>query len=160
MPELPPVLSLFLPLAEETERLGALLAGLAAPGDTILLDGPVGSGKTHLARAFIRARLAREEDVPSPTFTLVQTYGDGADEIWHTDLYRLSHPDEALELGLEDAFGRVLCLVEWPDRLGRHVPDDALRLRFVSEGEGRRVFLEGGANWGGRLDRLAEQSNG
>ena len=73
----------------------------------------------------------------------------GADEIWHADLYRLTHPDEVLELGLDDAFGRAICLVEWPDRLGRHVPPDALRLRFVAEGDGRRVHSDGGAPWAG-----------
>ena len=90
---------------------------LLRAGDCVLLEGPIGAGKTHFCRALIRARLGREEDVPSPTFTLVQTY-DADVEIWHADLYRLSHPDEALELGLEDAFASAICLVEWPERLG------------------------------------------
>jgi tRNA threonylcarbamoyladenosine biosynthesis protein TsaE len=160
MSAVPIVPSLFLPTAEDTAGLGVRLARVAHPGDTILLDGPIGSGKTHLARALIQARLGREEDVPSPTFTLVQTYGEGAGEIWHADLYRLSHPDEVVELGLDDAFGRALCLVEWPDRLGRHLPPDALRLRFVAEGEGRRIYFEGGASWTGRIEHVRECRDG
>ena len=136
-------LSLFLPDEEATAALGRRLAGRLAPGDAVLLDGPIGSGKTHLARALIRARLGRDEDVPSPTFTLVQSYDAPGGEIWHADLYRLIHPDEVLELGLEDAFATAICLVEWPDRLGRHLPARALRLSFGPEGEGRRVVASG-----------------
>ncbi|QYZ69877.1 tRNA (adenosine(37)-N6)-threonylcarbamoyltransferase complex ATPase subunit type 1 TsaE [Neotabrizicola shimadae] len=138
-------LSLFLPDEEATAALGRRLAGRLKPGDTVLLDGPIGSGKTHLARALIRARLGRDEDVPSPTFTLVQSYEAPGAEIWHADLYRLTHPDEVLELGLEDAFARAICLVEWPDRLGRHLPERALRLSFAAEGEGRRLEASGPA---------------
>jgi len=114
-------------------RLAADLAPHLAGGDTILLDGPLGSGKTHFARGLIQARLAatgRSEDVPSPTFTLVQTYDDGVVEIWHTDLYRIGTGEEVLELGLDDAFETAICLVEWPDRLGDLQPKDALVLRF------------------------------
>uniref|UniRef100_UPI00286C803C tRNA (adenosine(37)-N6)-threonylcarbamoyltransferase complex ATPase subunit type 1 TsaE n=1 Tax=Tabrizicola sp. TaxID=2005166 RepID=UPI00286C803C len=95
-------------------------------------------------RALIQTRLGRAEDVPSPTFTLVQTYDGGGVEIWHTDLYRLSHPDEVWELGLRDAFSTAICIVEWPDRLGRHLPQDALRISLSSEGEGRLATLSGG----------------
>lgn len=150
--------SLFLPSAEDTERLARRLARLVRPGDTLLLEGPIGAGKTHFARALIRARLGEGEDVPSPTYTLVQSYGDGDDEIWHADLYRLTHPDEVLELGLEDAFGRAICLVEWPERLGDHVPTGALWLRLREEGEGRRVSL-GGMGWEDRLQKLVKAWN-
>lgn len=150
--------SFFLPSAPDTERLASQLAHLVRPGDTLLLDGPIGVGKTHFARALIQERLGKAEDVPSPTYTLVQSYGDGDDEIWHADLYRLTHPDEILELGLEDAFGRSICLVEWPERLGGHVPPDALWLRLRDEGEGRRVSL-GGRGWEERLQKLAEAWN-
>lgn len=133
--------SLFLPSEEATDALGQLMASHLVPGDTVLLTGPIGAGKSHLSRAIIRARLGRMEDVPSPTFTLVQTYDDPAGEIWHADLYRLSHPDEVLELGLEDAFATAICLVEWPERLGVYAPQDAIRLSMTPEGEGRRATL-------------------
>lgn len=143
MPIAPP-LTLDLPDAEATEALGARLAALARPGDVILLQGPIGAGKSSLARAVIRARLGQEEEVPSPTFTLVQVYEADGVEIWHADLYRLSHPDEVWELGLDDAFSTAICLVEWPDRLGAHVPPDALHLKLEAAGEGRKARLSGG----------------
>lgn len=137
-------LTLDLPDPEATEALGARLAALARPGDVFLLEGPIGAGKSCLARAFIRARLGREEEVPSPTFTLVQVYEAEGVEIWHADLYRLSHPDEVWELGLDDAFSTAICLVEWPDRLGAHVPPDALRIRLEASGESRKAQVSGG----------------
>ncbi len=155
-----PELSLFLATPDDTERLGSWLGDASCPGDTILLEGPIGSGKSHLARAFVRAQTQPDEDVPSPSFTLVQTYDGVAGEIWHADLYRLGHQDEVLELGLEDAFGRAICIVEWPDRLGSGLPPDALRLRFSTEGEGRRILLSDGARWARRLERLAEAMDG
>jgi tRNA threonylcarbamoyladenosine biosynthesis protein TsaE len=139
-----PTLTLDLPDAEATEALGARLAARARPGDVILLEGPIGAGKSCLARAFIRTRLGREEEVPSPTFTLVQVYEAEGVEIWHADLYRLTHPDEVWELGLDDAFSTAICLVEWPDRLGAHVPPDALHLKLEAAGEGRKAWLSGG----------------
>ncbi|MDR7124511.1 tRNA (adenosine(37)-N6)-threonylcarbamoyltransferase complex ATPase subunit type 1 TsaE [Pseudotabrizicola sp. 4114] len=133
--------TLFLPSEEATDALGHLMASHLVPGDTVLLTGPIGAGKSHLSRAIIRARLGRMEDVPSPTFTLVQTYEDPAGDIWHADLYRLSHPDEVLELGLEDAFATAICLIEWPERLGAYAPQDAIRLSLTPEDEGRRATL-------------------
>lgn len=133
-----------LPDPEATSALGQRLGGLAQPGDTFLLSGPIGAGKSCLARAFIRARLGSEEDVPSPTFTLVQVYETPNTEIWHADLYRLTHPDEVWELGLDDAFRAAICLVEWPDRLGAHVPDGAMLIQLGSAGEGRRATISGG----------------
>lgn len=133
-----------LPDPEATEALGRKLAGLARPGDAILLEGPIGAGKSCLARAFIRARLGDQEEVPSPTFTLVQVYDDRGTEIWHADLYRLTHPDEVRELGLDQAFETSICLVEWPDRLGRHLPPGALTIRLNAMGEGRQAAIAGG----------------
>lgn len=138
-----PSLTLDLPTEAATTALGQRLARLALPGDCILLEGPIGAGKSHLARAFIRARLGRAEEVPSPTFTLVQVY-EADVEIWHADLYRLTHPDEVWELGLDDAFTRAICLVEWPDRLGQHLPEGALHIRLSQKGEGREARLNGG----------------
>jgi tRNA threonylcarbamoyladenosine biosynthesis protein TsaE len=140
----PDPLSLSLPADGATERLGRILAAHLRPGDTVLLAGPIGAGKTHLARALIRARMDRPEDVPSPSFTLVQTYDVPGATIWHADLYRLSHPDEVAELGLEAAFDTAICLVEWPDRLGRATPPGALTLTLATDGDGRRANLTGG----------------
>lgn len=131
-------LSFHLDSEDATSRLGAWLSDHLFAGDTVLLSGPIGAGKSHLARAFIRARLGRIEDVPSPTFTLVQMYEADVD-IWHADLYRLSHPDDVIELGLDQAFTTAICLVEWPDRLGNLAPKTAIRIDLASEGEGRRL---------------------
>ena len=108
----------------------ALAPGLGA-GDVLLLSGPVGAGKTHFARCLIRALTTRDEDVPSPTYTLVQTYPGPKAEIWHADLYRLGDPAEIVELGLADAFDEAIALVEWPDRLGELTPASALHLDFA-----------------------------
>jgi tRNA threonylcarbamoyladenosine biosynthesis protein TsaE len=145
-------LTLYLPSSEASAALGQALATRLRPGDTVLLSGPIGAGKTHLARSLIQAWLGRAEDVPSPSFTLVQTYGE-AGELWHADLYRLGHPDEVLELGLEEAIGQAIVLVEWPDRLGNLAPAEALRLQFSLSGEGRQVHLTGPSAW---LDRLSD----
>lgn len=157
MPNLPQdqFLQLDLPDAEATSRLGEALALRLRAGDVLLLEGPIGAGKTQLARALIRARLGRAEDVPSPSFTLVQSY-DARPEIWHADLYRLSHPDEVTELGLEEAFESAICLVEWPDRLGAQTPATALLLRFTlaEDAEGRVVTFAGMAPWPERLAGL------
>jgi tRNA threonylcarbamoyladenosine biosynthesis protein TsaE len=137
---------ILLPLATDadTAALGERLARAARAGDCILLEGPIGAGKSCLARAFIRALCGPAEEVPSPTFTLVQTYEADGIEIWHADLYRLTHPDEVWELGLDEAFAKAICLVEWPDRLGKHRPDGALCLTLESFGEGRLAKISGG----------------
>lgn len=119
--------------AEDAAEFAALFSTYLESGDCILLSGPVGAGKTHFARSVIQAMMARDgeiEDVPSPTFTLVQVYETSVGEVWHTDLYRLSHVDELTELGLEDAFETGITLVEWPDRLGVTRPIRHLDLTF------------------------------
>jgi tRNA threonylcarbamoyladenosine biosynthesis protein TsaE len=153
-------LTLRLPDAAATDRVGAALGRALRPGDAVLLEGPLGAGKSALARAAIRARLAdagRDEEAPSPTYTLVQTYEAPRGDIWHADLYRLSNPDEALELGLAEAFADAICLIEWPDRLGPFAPARALgaRLSFVA-GEGRALALTPrGAGWEAALEAAA-----
>lgn len=134
--------------AYETGDLARRIGAGLEPGHVLLLEGPVGAGKTHFARALIQSLLAVAEDVPSPTFTLVQTYEGRRAEIWHADLYRLTAPDEVVELGLEEAFDTAICLVEWPDRLGDLVPDDALTLAFTVSGtDTRRIDATGPAAW-------------
>lgn len=146
----------FLPDDSATTALGALLTTVLRAGDTVLLNGPIGAGKTHLARAFIQAKLGRVEDVPSPTFTLIQTYEADGVEVWHADLYRLSHPDEVLELGLDAAFETAICFVEWPDRLGDLAPETALTLSLAPKGDGREAVFSGGR--AGLLDLIKKAS--
>jgi len=135
-----------------TETLGRRLAGLAQPGDVFALEGDLGSGKTTLARAFVRALTDATEEVPSPTFTLVQTYDSRLGTIWHFDLYRLEREDEVLELGIEDAFESGISLVEWPARLGPWLPATRLCVRLESDASGvRRAHLAGGGAWCQRL---------
>ena len=135
-------IDLNLPDPAATERLAANIAGQVRPGDAILLSGDLGAGKTHFARAFINALTSVPEEVPSPTFTLVQTYDAAVEgepvEIWHFDLYRLKSPEETLELGIEEAFAEGVSLVEWPDRLGGLKPREHLELRLAITGEGAR----------------------
>jgi hypothetical protein len=134
--------TLDLPDPEATDRLARLLARHLHGGDAVLLSGPIGAGKSHLARALIRDRLGNPaEDVPSPSFTLVQTYPSNP-PIWHADLYRLIHPDEVLELGLDEAFRSAICLIEWPDRLGKDAPENAITVTLSSVGEGRQAVID------------------
>lgn len=115
---------------DQTCALAQALAPRLDPGDVLLLSGQIGAGKSHFARCLILASLETPEDVPSPTYTLVQSYPGRRGEIWHADLYRLTDISEIEELGLIDAFSSAICLVEWPDRLGDLAPDTALRLQL------------------------------
>jgi tRNA threonylcarbamoyladenosine biosynthesis protein TsaE len=156
-------IDLNLPDRTATERLAAIIAAEARAGDAILLSGDLGAGKTHFARAFINALTTAPEDVPSPTFTLVQTYGGQAQgqpvEIWHFDLYRLKSPDETLELGIEDAFAEGIALVEWPDRLGGLKPREHLELRLAIalDGATRQASLRPTVDWRDRAAAVAKR---
>ena len=125
-----------------TDALAVRLAVLVAAGDIIGLGGELGAGKTTFARAFICARLG-ETEVPSPTFTLVQTYEGSGASIWHFDLYRLHSSEEIFELGVEEAFGTAISLIEWPEKMAGNEPPDWLELRLDPGGgeEARRVTL-------------------
>lgn len=138
-----PPLSLNLPDAAATEALGASLATVLAPGDALYLFGDLGAGKTTLARGLVAAWAGIGEDAPSPTYTLVQTYDGPRGELWHFDLYRLESPDDAAELGLDEALGSGVAVIEWPERLGGWAPTDRLELRLAMDGEGRRVEIVG-----------------
>jgi tRNA threonylcarbamoyladenosine biosynthesis protein TsaE len=146
------VITVDLPDENATAAFAALLAALATPGDVIALKGELGAGKTTLARAFIRAR-GGDETVPSPTFTLVQLYDLPSATVWHFDLYRLRQPDEAWELGIEDAFRDGISLIEWPERLGDLLPARRLLagLDFGPTPSARRITLMGDAGWETRL---------
>ncbi len=152
---------ILLPDATATTDLGRFLARTLRAGDTVLLSGAIGAGKSHLARAAIRELMAMAgeaaEDIPSPTFTLVQTYPAGTSEVWHADLYRVTDPAEVFELGLEEAFSEAICLVEWPDRLGNTAPDEALAIELSEAGEGRQAVLTAPARvWSDRLRALSD----
>ena len=150
-------LDLDLPDLDATIRLGAALARHLRVGDVIALHGDLGAGKTELARAIIRTATGDPAlIVPSPTFTLAETYDTAPGAIWHFDLYRLGAPEEALELGLEEALTDGILLVEWPERLARLLPVDRLdvRLAYGAAPDRRRVRLEGGSAWSARLAML------
>jgi len=123
-----PPLIITLNSADQTAKLAVEIGAQLVAGDCILLNGPVGAGKTHFARSLIQSLMDFPEDVPSPTFTLVQTYDTTAGEVWHADLYRITSPAEVEELGLADAFSTAICLVEWPENLGDLAPENALQL--------------------------------
>ena len=147
-------LELALPDAAATARLGAALAAILRPGDAVFLSGPLGAGKTELARGLIRALAGAEEEVPSPTFTLVQLYDTPALALSHLDLYRLEDPSEADELGLDEALAVGAAVIEWPERLGPGAwPADRLSIVIRVEGTGRIARLEPhGALRGRRLE--------
>jgi tRNA threonylcarbamoyladenosine biosynthesis protein TsaE len=132
-----------------THALAARLASLARPGDAILLEGPLGAGKSEFARAFLRAITADPGlDVPSPTFTLVQTYDTPKGPVHHFDLWRLDGPAALAELGWDDMEADIR-LVEWPDRLGALTPPDSLTIRFTpTSPDSREAALTG---WAVRL---------
>ncbi|GAB6051775.1 tRNA (adenosine(37)-N6)-threonylcarbamoyltransferase complex ATPase subunit type 1 TsaE [Magnetospira thiophila] len=155
MNENPEILTLDLDDEAATCRLAARLAGRVRPGDIIALSGTLGSGKSVFARAFIQARGCREE-VPSPTFTLVQVYDLPGGPVHHFDLYRLEHPQDAWELDLEDAFAEGISLIEWPENLGDLLPQThlGLRLDLGTRPEQRKAQLSGPESWCQRLRDL------
>ncbi|MBX2832135.1 MAG: tRNA (adenosine(37)-N6)-threonylcarbamoyltransferase complex ATPase subunit type 1 TsaE [Rhodospirillales bacterium] len=142
-----------------TEALASDLAAMAKPGDVILMHGTLGMGKSAFCRAFIRAMAKNpHEEVPSPTFTLVQIYELDPLPVWHFDLYRLSDPEEVHELDIEDAFVDAVSLIEWPDRLEYLTPENRLDIHIEpgSNVDGRVFKLDPhGDDWSKRVDAIS-----
>jgi tRNA threonylcarbamoyladenosine biosynthesis protein TsaE len=140
---------IILPSLTATEAFAARLADLAQPGDAILLTGPLGAGKSAFARAFLRAASGHPQlDVPSPSYTLVQSYSTRLGPVHHFDLWRLEGEDSVQELGWDELSDDIV-LVEWPDRLGSLLPLNALHITLRPDGEDRRIASLTG--WEGRL---------
>lgn len=139
----------------ETARLGAAVATQVRRGDVIALHGPLGAGKTTLARGLVHRLTDDAEEVVSPTFTLAQVYETARGNVWHFDLYRLKSPEEALEIGIEEAFADGVSLIEWPERLGSLLPKNRLDIFLSHDGAGRKALLSGAA-WADRLPEIVK----
>jgi len=139
-------------LADEaaTARLGAAIALRLRVGEAVCLSGPLGAGKSTLARALVRALTTPDEEVPSPTFTLVQFYEGARLKIAHFDLYRLTAPEEAYEIGLDEALDDGAAVIEWPERLEGQLPEDRLDVEIALLEAGRSVRLTPHGAWEGR----------
>ncbi|WP_426040852.1 tRNA (adenosine(37)-N6)-threonylcarbamoyltransferase complex ATPase subunit type 1 TsaE [Brevundimonas sp. TWP2-3-4b1] len=145
--------------AEATTALGRAVAPRLEPGETVLLYGPLGMGKSTLARGLIRALAGEDEDVPSPTFTLVQFYETNP-PVAHFDLYRLTRPEEAFEIGLDEALDVGAALIEWPERLGDNpasaLGPDRLTITLEERGEGRHATVSGAGAWAEKINDVVE----
>jgi tRNA threonylcarbamoyladenosine biosynthesis protein TsaE len=141
-----------------TKDLAARITGCLRTGDIVALHGPLGVGKTTLARHIIQALGWMDSEIPSPTFTLAQQYDLPDFTLWHFDLYRLDDPEDAFELGIEDAFATGVSLIEWPERLGGYLPAARLdvTLSFKTGDDARRVVLDGDPTWSDRWDELCD----
>ena len=135
-----------------TARLGAAIATQLRAGEAVCLSGPLGAGKSTLARALVRTLTTADEEVPSPTFTLVQFYEGPRLQVAHFDLYRLSNPDEAYEIGLDEALDEGAAVIEWPERLAGRLPPDRLDIEIAlgDDAGGRRATLTPHGAWEGR----------
>lgn len=150
---MPRTVMLDLPDLPATHAFAARLARVLRAGDAVLLEGPLGAGKSELARAVLRAAAGDPAlEVPSPTFTLVQSYDVLTGQAHHFDLYRLDGPAGLDELGWDEALEGIV-LVEWPDRLGALAPVDALRIA-LEPGRADDARIARLTGWGDRLDRL------
>lgn len=151
----------FLSDLNDSKNLAANLSGLLQTGDIVTFEGTLGAGKTEFCRALIHAT-GFNEDVPSPTFSLLQTYEPALDDlgtpaIWHFDLYRLESPEDVFELGIEDGFDTAITLIEWPDKMGQFLPEEHLKVSLsMAENEGaRHIKFEGNEYWKLRLKDLS-----
>ncbi len=141
------------------EAFGAELAQSLGLGEAVCLFGPLGAGKSTLARGLVRALTRPDQDVPSPTFTLIQTYQGPDFPVAHFDLYRLKRPEEAFEIGLDEALDLGAVVVEWSERLGDALPPDRLDVRLeIADDGGRLATLRGHGVWTGRERDLLRPS--
>jgi tRNA threonylcarbamoyladenosine biosynthesis protein TsaE len=131
----------------DTRRLGAAIAAELKRHEAVCLSGPLGAGKSTLARGLIQALAGEATEVPSPTFTLVQTYETPRLTIAHFDLYRLEKPEEVGELGLDEALDEGAAVIEWPEKLGHHLPTNRLDVELHVDGERRRARLSAHGAW-------------
>jgi tRNA threonylcarbamoyladenosine biosynthesis protein TsaE len=146
--------SIALPDETATAALGAAVERALDVGEAVCLTGPLGAGKTSFARGLVRAATSPEEEVPSPTFTLVQQYDGRRFPLAHFDLYRLEHAGEAAELGLDEALDVGAAIIEWPDRLGGDLPPDRLDLELEFAPDGRLARMTGHGAWRTRVAAL------
>jgi tRNA threonylcarbamoyladenosine biosynthesis protein TsaE len=139
-----------LPNVEAMTALGRRIALRLRPGDVVALSGPLGSGKTTLARAIIAA-LGHEGEVPSPTYTLIEAYQDLNPPLVHADFYRLEQSEDLIELGLDEYREGAALLAEWPDRAGGFAHESAcLQIALEKSGSGREAVVAGGEDWQSR----------
>jgi len=149
-----------LPAIESTCALAQKIAALLRPRDVVLLQGDLGAGKTTFARAALQA-MGVAGDMPSPTFTLVQTYDVPVGPVFHFDLYRLKQPEEVEELGFDDACGEGIVFVEWPDKAAPYMPRETLTLRFYKRADGLRVAdISATQAWAERAREIADANRG
>jgi tRNA threonylcarbamoyladenosine biosynthesis protein TsaE len=130
---------------KETETFAQQVSKKLQPQDIVLLKGDLGAGKSTFARALIQSLCGKDTDVPSPTFTLVQTYETHAFTLWHFDLYRIQHPEEIRELGIEEAYRSGVSLIEWPERLGSYMPKKVIEIeiKYGSDENERIISCKG-----------------
>ena len=126
----------------DTIRFAKEFAKTLKGREIIALHGTLGMGKTVFAKGLIQALTGSGQEVPSPTFTLLQTYETPVGEVFHFDFYRLKNPDEAYEIGIEDAFQNGISLIEWPEKIGTLLPAKAIHLYFEPTPEGRHIYTK------------------
>lgn len=154
-----PCVSLRVASEADTVQIAEFVASIARRGDIIALSGDLGAGKTAFARGFIRSLAGGQQDVPSPTFTLLQVYDAEPTPIYHFDFYRIETPEEVWELGFDEAPAEGIVLIEWPERLGPLTPADRLAITISAPPDAgeteRHIAIAAGASWGERLRAAA-----
>lgn len=126
----------------DTIRFARQFARTLKGHEIVALNGTLGMGKTVFVRAVIQALTNTEIEIPSPTFTLLQTYDTSKGTVYHFDFYRLKNPEEAYEIGIEDAFSDGICFIEWPEKIGTLLPHKAIHITFTNTSEGRQIEVK------------------